>query len=360
MKKMRFIRFQKKSVGKTIGRLWMLTIIILAVFTGNLIGGDEKPDNPVPEPRGTDNVSISQVALKSNPFDLKNVRIVPGAVLKIKVNKKSFDDNLGKIEEIYLKYSSSPKSKDEHKVPLSSWYFKETDGELCLFAKIPAWEKLEKIKKQSFWRGILTPYKAEIFIDYRKKGNELNVPFLVELPDWKWALFWGIVLSILLILLTSWGLRGEPGSKSSIFSLKKLILSQTGAISVSKTQVLIWTLISLFGIIYVYRISAVFLEITPQVLMFLGIGGGTAVAAKYHAVRKKEKKSSDNGAKSQGAAAHGFFKVQMLSFTVVIAVIVVIEIIKTNVFPILPENLVVVMAISNAVYLGDKVSGNKK
>ncbi len=333
----------KKSIGKTVGRLWILTIIILTVFSGCLIGkaGD---------------ASLSQLAKKSNPFDLKNGRIVPGAYLKIKVNKKLFDEKLGKIKDIKLKYSISPESIKEHTFPRSSWYFKETDRNLYLFVKMPTWKQLEKIKGQPFWRGILSPYKAEMFIDYSKNGNELIVPFLVEFPDSKWALLWGAALSILLIILMSWGMKEQLSLKLLNFSMKKLILSPTGTISVSKTQILIWTLISLFGIIYVYRISATFLEITPQVLMFLGIGGGTALAAKYHAVRN----SSDNGAKPQGAGTTDFFKVQMLSFTVVIAVIVVIEIIKTNVFPTLSENLVVVMGISNAAYLGNKISGKKK
>ena len=102
--------------------------------------------------------------------------------------------------------------------------------------------------------------------------------------------------------------------------------------------------------------------------MLLGIGGGTAVASKYYAIRNKGNgvvtaEGEDTSKEKNKVQPIGFgngrsdiFRFQMLSFTIVVAVIVAIEIFQTNAFPVLPDNLVGVMGISNAVYLGHKVS----
>ena len=163
-------------------------------------------------------------------------------------------------------------------------------------------------------------------------------------------------------------------------SLGRLVLSyQKRTISVSKTQILIWTLVTIFGIIYVHRVSAAFLDITPQVLILLGMGGITAIFAKYQATRN----GADDQPTPQGEEATAeeqepgqatseskpstfkngkddIFKFQMLSFTFLTAIIVFLEILKNNAFPVLPENLIVVMGISNGVYLGNKFTKTKK
>jgi hypothetical protein len=341
-------------------------VFILSILSPQSFGQENEKEN-------NQSISISQLELKTNPFELKPNRIVPGTIFKVAVDKTRFAEKNWSIDEIKLIYSTSPGSKNKTQAPIESWYFKEIEGDLYIFARMPGWETLARIRKQSPWRGIFTPYRADLSIDYHNSGNKLNIRFAVELPDQKWALIWGLVLAVLLVLLLAWLTTGDFALKE-LFSLKKLVLSVKGNISVSKTQVLIWTFIVIFGIIYVYRISEVLLEITPQVLLLLGIGGGTAVAAKYTAVRKnggtppppspvpQNAAGGDaNAIKAKtGSSKTDFFKVQMLSFTVVIAVIVLIEILKTNAFPSLSENLVIVMGISNAVYLGNKTSEKKQ
>lgn len=376
MEKNFFSGLQKKCIGKTVGRHLILITFVLTVFTGNLAVRAEEPETPVSEPQvTTSNVPLSQLELKSNPFDPVRKRILPGTFLKVKVNKKVFDEKLGKIENIYLKYAVSPESNQKEELTISSWYFEEAPGDLYLFAKIPTWKELKHMKDQSYWSGILFPYKADIVIDYFRNGDVINTSFSVELPDKKWALIWAFSLSLLLVLLMAWGVTEQFSANKSLsaFSIQKLILSKGGStVSVSKTQALIWTLITIFGIIYVYRISAVCMEITPQVLLLLGIGGGTAMCAKLKAVKRNEekpvtktekpKKEKKEGGETEeeGEHKHDFFKVQMLSFSAVIAVIVVIEIIKTNAFPVLSENLVFAMGISNAVYFGNKIREKKQ
>jgi hypothetical protein len=333
----------------------LVGILVLFILPAVSFGQESQP-----QPAAGEQASLSQVALKLNPFTLPITRIAPNTIFKMMVDKTISSGHNWEITAINLAYTSEGKEK---KIPVTKWYFKEIEGELYLYARMPGWDSMKGIKKQTFWRGILTTYRADLEIDYSYGGQALNVEFPIKLPDWKWALVWGIVIALLLIFLGSWGITGHFKWKNLDLSLKKLVLSYKGNISVSKTQVFIWTLVLLFGIIYVYRISEVFLEITPQILLFLGIGGATAVGAKYNAVKKSADTEpapasppASPPAEDKGKPKPDFFKVQMLSFTVVIAFIVVIEIIKTNTFPVMSENLVYVMGISNAVYIGNKVS----
>jgi len=364
---------------------------------------------------------ISQIDQMIDLFTLETTRLVPGATIKVLVDKSKFDEKTWNIDEIALAFattsnkdkenkegfkakdatiSSNDKKKEEvsnandgEKLSLD-WYFKEIEGKLYLMAQLPGWKNLEKIKKQSKWRGIFVPYKADLEIKYHhvKTEKPLTRWFTIKIPDRGWILFWAIILSLLLLPLLAWPITRH-------FSIKSLALSvKDGSVSISKTQIVIWTVVVLFGIIYVYWVSEGFLDITPQILLLLGIGGGTAVTAKYIATKPNQNPAPGGAAggaaapppatpatpppatpAAPGAAAGGtatpppatpvtppaappagagvpsdFFKVQMLVFTVVIAVIVFKEIITTNAFPDLPGNYVMVMGISNAVYLGNK------
>ena len=157
----------------------------------------------------------------------------------------------------------------------------------------------------------------------------------------------------------------EETNSGTLTEIQKKSKSGTKSerISASKIQFFIWTVVVLFGIIYVYWMSDVILEITSQVLLLLGIGGGTAAGAKYLAVKKDEKNRSTTGdnsmADTKETSIHDFFKVQMLSFTIVIAVIVAFEIVRTNAFPVLSENLVLTMLISDLAYFGNKIREKK-
>ena len=409
MGKKHFSGLQKKRIGKTVGRLLILITIVLTVFFGNLVVRGEEPEIPTPEPRATTaNTPLSQLELKSNPFALIRNRVSPGTFLKINVNKKVFNEKLGKIENIYLKYTLSSKNKAEQTVPISSWYFEESFGELYLFVNIPTWDDLPMINEQSNWNGAVCPFDADIVIDYNKNGEKQSYLFSVELQGWKLVCALAFFLSTFVVLLLSFLMsRGiiesEPskaGSSSTSkkrgniqirMRIKKMFLSQAGTqtgtqeetnsgtlteiqkksksgtkserISASKIQFFIWTVVVLFGIIYVYWMSDVILEITSQVLLLLGIGGGTAAGAKYLAVKKDEKNRSTTGdnsmADTKETSIHDFFKVQMLSFTIVIAVIVAFEIVRTNAFPVLSENLVLTMLISDLAYFGNKIREKK-
>lgn len=309
--------------------------------------------------------TLSPINLKTNPFKLETKRVVPGTMIKVLVDKSILAVKDWKIDEIGLCFATTPKQEKNGWASITTWYFNEIDGKTYLMAQLPEWNDLKNIKQQSIWRGPFGAYEGDLKITHSVGKDKMEPSILpMEIPDKRWAFVWAIFLSLLLLPLLSRIINDN-------FSFKKLIVSKKDgiSISISKTQILIWTIVVLFGIIYVYLISEVLLAITPQILFLLGIGGGTAAGAQYIAakaaaqqaaadqskdVQVQDGQGQDNQIKDAAGTPSDFFKVQMMAFTLVIAAIVLKEIIANNAFPDLPENLVLVMGISNALYLGNK------
>lgn len=79
--------------------------------------------------------------------------------------------------------------------------------------------------------------------------------------------------------------KKETWKKFILYPLN-FAITPMGSYSISLTQIIIWTYVTIFGLVYVYWLTGSFLDITSQVLMLLGIGGGTAISSKMHSVSK--------------------------------------------------------------------------
>lgn len=352
----------------------MISTLIFLFFSADSYG-EEKP---------VVKKENSAADLLTNPFELEKKRIVPGSIFKMKVrNKKEFDLKQG--VEIELEYKTA-KGKKKVKKSLSG-YFKYIDDELFLFSRMPSWDKIRNIRKQSVWRGWLKPYEAQIKISCKKAENKTPFEFPVEIPYVLWGCIWGIV-AVVISFVIIWALKPhllkkqegfaedrskeewEKSSRVKRFFLYPLHFTVTpiGTYSISLTQILLWTYITIFSLVYVYWVSGSFLDITSQILMLLGIGGGTALAAKINAqsrvyemphkylnLVKKTRTPKLKDLISIGGQPN-IFKFQILSFTLLTGYIVVVEILKKHAFPVIPGNLVALMGISSLVYLGNEVT----
>ncbi len=193
------------------------------------------------------------------------------------------------------------------------------------------------------------------------------------------GIFWGVLgllISLLCTCLIGLGqLRRRqrdneqaPLSRGEKFWYVLLGASCTSAdrFSLSGLQVVIWTHVAAFSLAYVWTMTGEVVELTPQLLMLLSIGGGTAVLAR---LTKASVPSGFEGLLSSGrlagpwdliasADAPSVFKFQMLIFTLVSAAIVAWEVASTYSFPKLPDALVTLMGISNSTYLLGGLAGN--
>ena len=337
-------------------------------------------------------VFCSEVTLNSSqPFILENERIVPGRSLKCLVDTKLFDPTKQKIESIELLYSYSDNTKGivTHKLSINNFYIKSQADDMCLYIPIPTWDRLKFIKQQKGFKGFLVPYNAHLLIHFLSSDNGNHVLRIdIKLPDPKWAGFWGVVIVLLFFILIRL-LKPQAISKSEeLFEVDEseekwkdtnklykfflyplnFAVTPIGGYSISLVQIIFWTFITIFGLVYVHRISEDFLVITPQVLTLLGIGGGTALGAKMNArsnlfnipsyylrfvTRKRIPKLKDIISID---GQPNIFKFQMLAFTLIIGCFVIVDILKNYSFPEIPDNMVLMMGISNLIYLGNEVT----
>jgi hypothetical protein len=168
-----------------------------------------------------------------------------------------------------------------------------------------------------------------------------------------------LVNALLLGLGPSGGPRGRLRRLGAALDPLRLAITPGGAYSLSLAQVIVWTLVAVFGLTYVWIMTEGILAPSSQVLMLLGIGGVTAVLS---GVSRPGADDSDPAAPRSPALRDlvtmdgraNVFKFQMLVFTLISAAIVVKELVDSCGFPALPPELVTLMGISSATYVGNK------
>lgn len=141
-----------------------------------------------------------------------------------------------------------------------------------------------------------------------------------------------------------------------------------GRYSISLTQILFWTLIVIFSFVYVAFTRGEFLTITGQMLVLLGISGGTALSAKVTAMTRVREIPDEYMKDITQDRLPRFrdlisisdipnvFKFQIFAFTALAGAFVIRELVSTGNFPVLDENLLTLMGISGGVYIANELA----
>ena len=119
----------------------------------------------------------------------------------------------------------------------------------------------------------------------------------------------------------------------------------------------------LLGCVYVAALTGEPLAITWQVLALVGIAGTGSLAARFVSITQERTPVLTNEHaphfrdlfKTDGVL--DLYKLQMFVFTVFTAGFVIARIIIDKAFPVLDENLLLLLGISNGIYVGSKVAG---
>jgi hypothetical protein len=139
--------------------------------------------------------------------------------------------------------------------------------------------------------------------------------------------------------------------------------------SLSLFQIFIWTVITVWGLLYVYIVTGSLLSLTTEMMALLGIAGAGSVLARW---------ISTSGADGSSRAASttpkrtsvslweilssdgrfDLLKLQLLVFTLTIAIYVVWRIADTAAFPALDTNTLLLLGVSQGVYIGGKLAGS--
>jgi hypothetical protein len=148
-----------------------------------------------------------------------------------------------------------------------------------------------------------------------------------------------------------------------------VISTCNGVASLSQFQIMLWTLVVGGAAIYVMVLSGNLIAISSGTLTLLGIAGGTSVLARI-APTATSTTNAEVIAQATPASATPHWsqmliddaadpeidvtRVQMLIFTLITAAFVTIKVAVSYSIPEIPDNFLVLMGISNGVYLAGR------
>jgi hypothetical protein len=136
--------------------------------------------------------------------------------------------------------------------------------------------------------------------------------------------------------------------------------------SLSMFQIYLWTWVVIAGLTYVVALTGQLFAITTQVLALLGIAGLGSIAARFVAAAQGQRQAApglaENPKFSDILKTNGEFdlyKLQMFLFTVYTAGYVAIRIALDQAFPVIDSNLLLLMGISNGIYVGSRAASGE-
>jgi hypothetical protein len=149
--------------------------------------------------------------------------------------------------------------------------------------------------------------------------------------------------------------------------------------SLSLFQIYFWTFVIVWGFVYCFVVAGALLVLTADVMALLGIAGTGAVLARWIAGQSGGSTSKPAATvyelKGVGVAhnqeAFGFWqifstdgrfdllKMQVFLFTILVGVYVVWRIAATAAFPALDPNILLLLGISQSVYIGGKFTDSR-
>lgn len=148
----------------------------------------------------------------------------------------------------------------------------------------------------------------------------------------------------------------------------RIITTQDGFASLSQFQMVLWTFVVAGSAVYVMVLSGELIEVTTGTLVLLGISGAVTVGTQLHDTRQRDAAIAAGGPHRKpmwsdlivnevdGRREIDVTRVQMLYFTLITAIFVVMRVLTTYVIPEIPQGFQILMGISNAVYFGSKVA----
>jgi hypothetical protein len=147
----------------------------------------------------------------------------------------------------------------------------------------------------------------------------------------------------------------------------RIITTPEGYASLSQFQMVLWTFVVAASAVYVMVLSGELIEVTSGTLVLLGISGAVTVGTQLHDSAQAAKAGATRPQRKpmwsdlivndvNGLREIDVTRVQMLYFTLITAIFVVMRVLTTYVIPEIPQGFQILMGLSNAVYFGSKVA----
>jgi hypothetical protein len=186
--------------------------------------------------------------------------------------------------------------------------------------------------------------------------------------------WWAILLALGSVALAFYLLNkhcvGQTPQLKSVNPILRVITTPKGYASLSQFQIMLWTFVVGASVIYVMALSGDLIRVTAGTLVLLGISGAATLGAQLQS--KNEDRAANATATPTVPAAPSplhttswcdlvvdekqidVTRLQMLYFTIVMAVFVLMTVTTRYEIPDIPESFLILMGISNGVYITAK------
>lgn len=325
-------------------------------------------------------------------------RAPPGRIFKLTVKLSKDSQNTdSKTLDLSINFKVTGANENTHttddlRIVTSNREDKDNYTIWTIGAQVPEYKEIFKATKGEWYEGWAASRKVtlQVFI-----AN--NPPYVHKkkfgIPREGVALTWSIVTPILFFVLVAllkpdafkedrrfgngdgrkadWA-KHSPFKRMALYPLS-MAITPRGRYSLSIVQILFWTSIVLFASVYVYLVRGDFLTVSQQILVLLGISGGTALGAKMNAESGavgridpeyfRDLKRTRLPALRNLISVDGIpniYKFQMVAFTLINGWIVVMQLCAEYNFPEIPTEQLLLIGISNGTYLGNELSSKSR
>lgn len=240
---------------------------------------------------------------------------------------------------------------------------------------------LPNLEKRKWFHSYYPFAKDNVTIRVVAWNGSGDVIFMGETGYFVSGRFWPVVAAFIALLvayvvpclLLRAPSKADDGTANSRFSPLHLVRGRRGKASLSNFQIWWWTLIVIALLVFVWWTTANLAELNETIIWLLGIAGGGSVAARATAV-VRQARGQQIVATELGSVAYqklakwsdllttdgqfDLFKLQMLLFTLLTGLYVVVTVVAEVVFPEIPDELLWLMGISNGSYVAAKVASS--
>jgi hypothetical protein len=205
---------------------------------------------------------------------------------------------------------------------------------------------------------------ADVWISARANSNGATLTDVVE-PMGVTNMLGGLAAAVGAVLLLAWFLRGfKPAGLRGSNLLLQIIETRGRRASLSQFQIVLWMFVIGAATAYVMALSGNLIPLTEGTLALLGISGITTLGSQFAPQGKAEQVGAERAPESTAAPSWrdlivsdgeiDVTRLQMLFFTVLIALFVSIHVIDSFEIPEIPSSFLGLMGLSNGVYLLNK------
>ena len=272
--------------------------------------------------------------------------------------------------------------KQDHFITARPTHIDLTDGGRTLRVTVVVPDRLGKaptrLSGEGEYAGLYLVPLAEVRILVVNRGSDGNYAVAADVSHVIGVSnpFWAVLLAVLTVFV-AFGLlslishrRLKRLGLGDLDPVIRIISTPEGYASLSQLQMVLWTFVVAGSAVYVMVVSGELIEVTTGTLVLLGISGAVTVATQMHdnrvigvppapvapSAQRKPMWSDLIINEVNGRREIDVTRVQMLYFTVITALFVVMRVLTTYVIPEIPQGFQILMGISNAVYFGSKVA----